>query len=174
MPACLRRLPTILTRSQMTHGGNQWGKQWEMGNSDCNMSSTCSYLSVSAPDEGLMCDHVPGAGGDTLHTHQASGDPCSVLDIVNCEHVNITWILFYKAPGHLCLTSQEDRRLLLMWHECCVHWVARAVRVCSVFILMHPRREHWDLIWNVLCMDQLLSACRLVSICCKFFTLLLC
>ena len=36
---------------------------------------------------GVVCDQPmsPCAGGDTLHTHQASGDPCSVLDIVNVE-----------------------------------------------------------------------------------------
>ena len=139
MPACLRCIPTILTRSQMTHGGNHWGKQWEMDHINCDICCTCPYLSVSAAG---CCVWPAHALGDTLHTHQASGDPCSVLDIVNVEWTSLELYSIKLQGAPLCLLkiyfeSWRHKRTggSLWWHECCVllrlSWISRAVWVCE-------------------------------------------
>ena len=176
-----------LTHKWHTEARN-WFKEWEIVCSDCDGKCTYSQLEIRKRVSYVLRDQPQSpvwdydAGGDTLHTHQASGDPCSVLYIDNGSmYILNYWIslefLRIKLKGTIFKSWRNLKSrscspdVMSVVTQCCVSGPCVPV---SVFTLMHPRREHWDLIWNVLCMDQLLSACRLVSICCKFFTLFLC
>ena len=66
---------------------------------------------------------MPGVTHDTLHTQpQLIPPPCFILSIVQRISPGLLKIFYTSIAGHIVLGA--------------------SVRVYSVFILMHPRREH--------------------------------